>query len=393
MMTRWIGPAYLLFALHSTQATDRSVRFADELRDAVAVARPGERILLAPGRYPGGFLFPRLRGEAGKPIVIAAADSANPPIFSGGSTAIHLTDPEHVELRDLLIERASGNGLNIDDGGSYETPAHHVVLRNLTVRDIGRAGNHDGIKLSGVVDFHIEGCVIERWGTGGGSGIDMVGCHRGLMVSNRFEHTDQVNSTAVQAKGGSSEIVIRRNQFKNAGGRGVNIGGSTGLQYFRPPLKSGGRPAEARQIVVEGNTFAGGGCAVAFVGVDGATVQYNTIYHPARWAMRILQENRAPGFVRSRGGRFMDNVIVFDSGHWSEGGVNIGPNTDAGTFQFTRNWWYCANRPERSRPSLPTTETEGVYGGEPRFRDSANGDLRQVPESPARRAGADGWRE
>jgi hypothetical protein len=41
----------------------------------------------------------------------------------------------------------------------------------------------------------------------------------------------------------------------------INIGGSTGLQYFRPPLAN--LPAdgryEAKDILVEGNTFLGAG--------------------------------------------------------------------------------------------------------------------------------------
>jgi hypothetical protein len=118
--------------------------------------------------------------------------------------------------------------------------------------------------------------------------------------SNRFRHTDTVGSTGVQGKGGTSQVIIRRNRFENAGGRAVNIGGSTGRQFFRPPLKAGEAHCEAKDIRVEGNTFLGAGTPVAFVGVDGAIVRFNTIHHPKRWALRILQETRAPDFVPSR---------------------------------------------------------------------------------------------
>jgi hypothetical protein len=53
---------------------------------------------------------------------------------------------------------------------------------------------------------------------------------------------------------------------------------------------------------------------------------------------------------------------VFDSARWSEGGVNIGAGTAPETFKFARNWWYCTDRPERSRPRLPTPEIDGTYG-------------------------------
>ncbi|MBI4585371.1 MAG: hypothetical protein HY717_15265 [Planctomycetes bacterium] len=183
-------------------------------------------------------------------------------------------------------------------------------------------------------------------------------------------------------------IAIRRNRFESAGGRAVNIGGSTGLEYFRPPLPAGGERWEAKEIEVAGNTFIGGGAAVAFVGVDGAAARFNTIYRPKRWALRILQENRASGFVPSRRGEFTDNLIAFHSSEWAEGGVNIGPDTAPETFQFARNWWFCLDQQARSRPKLPVGETDGAYGKDPLFQDAASGDLRLRPDSPARQVGA-----
>jgi hypothetical protein len=377
------------FTAANGDGADRLVRDAAEFRQAVSSAKPGTRIRLAPGTYPGGFDFRNLRGTANQPIVIAGADPDRPPVFQGGTAGLHFSNPMFVELKDLVITNMIGNGLNIDDGGSVETPARRIVLRRLRVSDIGPGGNNDAIKLSGVVDFCVEGCVIQRWGTGGGSGIDMVGCHRGVIQSNRFCHTDSTGSTGVQAKGGTSQIAVRRNRFENAGGRAVNIGGSTGRQFFRPALQPGQPHWEAKDILVEGNTFIGSGAPVAFVGVDGAVVRFNTIYDPQRWALRILQETQAPDFVPSRRGWFSDNLVAFRSSHWAEGGVNVGPGTAPQTFQFARNWWYCQDEPARSRPRLPVEETGGVYGRAPLFRDAPAGDFRLEPGSPARIAGAE----
>jgi hypothetical protein len=375
--------------VYRSAAADVAVQDASEFRQAVAQAKPGDRLLLAPGNYGQGFHFSNLRGETNLSIVIAAAEPGRPPVFEGGAGGLQLSGPRFVELHNLVIRNMSGNGLNIDDGGAYETPAQHIVLRGLRISDIGPRGNHDAIKLSGVADFRVEGCVIERWGDGGGSGIDMVGCHRGVIHSNLFRHTDTAGSTGVQAKGGTSQVVIRRNRFENAGGRAVNIGGSTGRQFFRPPLQAGGEHCEAREIRVEGNTFLGGGAAVAFVGVDGAVVRFNTIYHPRRWAVRLLQETRAPDFVPSRRGEFTDNLVVFHSRDWGEGGVNIGPGTAPETFRFARNWWYCLDEPARSRPRLPVEEVDGVYGKSVSLRDPEAGDLRLQPNSPAKAVGSE----
>ena len=374
-----IAAVVLLCPILNTRGETVRVSNAAEFRSAVAGAKPGTRISMAPGEYGGGFYFDRLRGEAGKPIVIAAADAAKPPVFSNSAAGMHLTKPEHVELHDLSFSKLSANGLNIDDGGSGDgAGAHHVVLKGLRVADVGSRGNHDGIKLSGLSDFQIRGCTVERWGKGGGSAIDMVGCHRGVIEKNVFRHQDAPGSSGVQTKGGTSEIAILGNRFEDAGGRAINAGGSTGLEYFRPPLRAGGEHAEARKIRIEGNEFRGGMSAITFAGADGVLVRWNTIELPERWAFRVLQETKEPGFVPCRNVEIADNLIVFSSGKWSENGINIGGGTAPDTIRFARNWWYCADRPDRSRPRLPTEEIGGIYGKD--------------PKDAAKKAGASAWR-
>ncbi|MGC9317595.1 MAG: right-handed parallel beta-helix repeat-containing protein [Armatimonadota bacterium] len=348
------------------------------LREAVRDAVPGTTIMLRPGTYEGGIYLQNVQGAVDRPIIIAAEDPKSPPVIVGGGSGLQLSEAAHVELRDLVLRGASGNGLNIDDGGSFETPTHHIVLRRLTVMEVGPEGNCDGIKLSGVVDFLVEDCIVRDWGSGG-SAIDMVGCHRGLIRDCLLHDQPGEASTGVQAKGGTRKVVLRGNRFVEAGARAVNIGGSTGLQYFRPEPQG----YEAKDIMVEGNIFVGSNAPVAFVGVDGSTVRFNTIYRPHRWALRILQETREPGFVPSRNGVFTDNIIVFTSDGWSEGGVNIGPHTAPDTFTFARNVWYCEDRPERSAPALPTPETGALIGQDPMLLAPDEGDFSLQEGSPA----------
>jgi hypothetical protein len=373
------------------------VKNAPEFRTAVRAATPATRIELAPGEYPGAFFFENVRGENGRPIVITAAEPDHPPRIIGGNGGILLSNPAFVVLENLTLSGMKGNGVNISDGGRFSPEPRGLILRGLRVSDIADRGNLDGIKLSGLVGFRVENCIVERWGSGSGSGIDMVGCHDGFIAQCTFRHSANLQSTGgsgVQAKGGSSNIIIRQNRFEHAGQRAVNIGGSTGLKLFRPPLDNW--PAdvpksEAHNIVVEENTFIGSLSPIAFVGVDGATVRFNTIYKPGKWAFRILQETNEPNFVPCRDGVVTDNVIVFDSAHWSEGGINVGNHVDAGSFHFARNFWFCADRPEASRPHLPTQDEKekgGVYGLDPQFRDEGRLDLRLNPASPATAKGS-----
>lgn len=352
----------LLTAVIGT-ALAQEIRVASsaELNAAGTAVRPGTVILIEPGVYSERFHFTNLRGEKERPIVIAGADPKNPPRFEKGG--MQLSNPAFIELRDLQFTQVPTNGLNIDDGNSGSESAHHITVRRVQVSEIGPKGNCDGIKLSGLNDFLVEECQIERWGDGG-SGIDMVGCHRGILRHNRLKHDNNEAASGIQCKGGSTDLVLRRNRFENAGARAVNIGGSTGLQYFRPALKEGEEHAEARNIVVEGNTFAGSQSPIAFVGVDGAVVRFNTFVQPRKWLLRILQETKAPGFVPCRKGEFSHNLILFESSTWSSGGVNIGPGTAPETFRFAGNHWFCQDHPDRSKPQLPTEETDGVYGRE-----------------------------
>jgi hypothetical protein len=179
-------------------------------------------------------------------------------------------------------------------------------------------------------------------------------------------------------------VAVRRCTFLAAGGRAVNAGGSTGLRFFRPA----GATHEAKDVTVEGCRFVGGAAAVAFVGVDGAVVRYNTIFHPGKWVLRILQETREPGFVPCRDGRFERNLVVFRRAAVHVP-ANVGPNTDAGSFSFRENLWFAEDQPGRSRPELPTTERGGVYGVDPGMTLSSDG-LPSAPSAEAARGfGAD----
>jgi hypothetical protein len=189
---------------------------------------------------------------------------------------------------------------------------------------------------------------------------------------------------AVQAKGGSSDVTVRGCTFLDAGQRGVNLGGSTDPRVFRPQ----GATYEAKDVVVEGCRFVGGMAPVAFVGVDGASVRYNTIVRPGRWVLRILQENVAEAMVPSRNGRFEHNLVVFRGGEVREA-VNVGPRTDPASFSFRDNLWYCQDRPDRSRPSFPTPETGGVYGTDPKLALRPGGSPAAPSAETAKVFGAD----
>jgi len=376
-----LGVASTCSLMSDSCAADVNVHNVTELRQALNGARPGHIIRIAPGRYSGGHSVAGLKGTAEAPIRITAANPEDPPIFEGGGNAFHFSSAEHVVIESLVLSGSQYNGINIDDGGKADRPSHHVVLKNLTVRDIGSDGNHDGIKLSGLNDFTVENCRLSNWGSGG-SAIDMVGCHRGEIRASTFFGGEGDAGNGVQAKGGSSEIRIVGCRFENVGNRGVNLGGSTGLPFFRPI----DAPFEARDITVEDCVFLGSPAPIAFVGVDGAKVSHNTFYLPGKYVVRILQENTNERFVKCRNGVIERNLIVFDPARIGTT-TNVGPNTLPDTFSYVDNAWFSSD--ERGRkPRHEIREEKGVTDRVPIFVDRDGGDLRQAEDSPTREYGA-----
>jgi nitrous oxidase accessory protein NosD len=347
-----------------------TVRDSDGLRAAVNAAGPGAVIRLEPGNYQPNVFISGRNGTPDAPIVIEAADPKNPPVFAGGNEGLHLTSCSGIVIRNLVVRGQKDNGINADDGGKAGT-AHHIAFENVRVEDVGPQGNHDGIKLSGVDDFVVRNCRFHGWG---GQGIDMVGCHRGLIEGCTFQGKQGFSGdTGITTKGGSADVTVRRCTFDRAADRGVNAGGSTGDPFYRP-LDA---PYEAAKITVEGCTFFGGEAPIAFVGVDGAVFRYNTVFDPGKWICRILQERPEPRFTPSRNGILERNIFVFKATSMGEG-VNVGRGTKPETFVFKDNLWFAMDNPSASTLRLPTAEQGGMHGIDPKFEAPDTGSFQPL---------------
>ena len=348
--------------------------------------RPGDAIRLLPGRYTAGASLRGLAGTADAPIWIGGIPGQARPVIGGGSVAIQLSKVRFLVIENIEITGARGNGINCDDGAEYanSNATRHLVFRNLAIQDIGTGRNNDGLKLSGVNDYFVLDCQFTRM-SAGGSGIDQVGCHGGLIARCSFTDSPGHGGNAIQCKGGSEDIEIRRNRFINAGGRAINIGGSTGFDFFRPPLSTNSLNHEAKNIRVMANVFRGSDAPIAFAGAIDSLVANNTIVEPDRWVARILQETvskESYHFAACGQNRFINNLVYFNRSRISTP-VNIGGHTDAGSFEFAHNLWHAFDEPARSKPALPIGETNGLYGLEPKFIDAGTGDYHLQTDSPA----------
>ncbi len=351
-MRHRVSACFILLAiLPCVRAEEIRVADSTAFRAAAQRLTPGATLLLEPGVYQGGVYLENVAGAEQAPIVIQGAEPSDPPVFREGGLALHLADCSYVTLRHLRVEGFPGNGINIDDGGSFATPAHHIVVENVTILETGPQGNHDALKMSGVDHFVVRNCRFEAWG---GSGIDMVGCHYGVVEDCAFVgRAGFSQSNAVQLKGGTTDLLVQCCSFQDAGQRAINLGGSTGLQFFRPEV----RDYEAKNITVAGNRFVGSVAPIAWVTADGGYVHHNTIVLPDKWVLRILQETEDPRFQPCHGGIFENNLVIYDSR--VQVFVNIGPRTAPETFVFRRNTW--CDVEGCGRPVLPVPEQDGVY--------------------------------
>lgn len=355
------------------------------LEAALSDVTPGTAVRIRPGTYPGGAFASGIAGTESEPIWIGGVPGAERPVIEGGANAIQLSAASYVIVHDLEITGQDSNGLNVDDAEVASGDAHHLIFRGLYIHDIGSGGNQDCLKLSGIDDFVVKDS--EFVGCSGGSAIDHVGCHRGVIVQNSFR---DLGGNGVQSKGGSHDILITQNTFIEAGQRAVNMGGSTGFEFFRPALSTTEPNYEARDIRVVANVFQGGISPIAFVGCVDCIAANNTVVDPVQWVFRILQETTtADGyeFLPAQGGRFVNNVVYFARGELSTY-VNVGADTSPETFELSNNLWFAHDDPAQSEPSpLPAPENGGIYGMDPGFADAAGGDYHIAADSPAAGAG------
>lgn len=386
----------------------------------------GDTIILLPGTYPHEVTFigfdTYFRGkDENNPLVVMgdpeAAAEGNKPVYDGGFTAengsgisitqyysnnqLAVDDAQYLVIKNIKFKDFYYYGINMDDGGenSRATPAHHIIIDGCDF-ETGIGHFRHGLKMSGVDDFEVKNCTFVgiRYNC-----IDGVGLHDGHIHDNIFRdcQTGLNEGNGVMCKGGSRNVLIEKNIFKNLSIYGVQIGQTTDAHLVRPPygeLDADGETMdyEAKNIDVFRNIFINVSTPIKWDCARGGRVYHNTFYSPLDYtdpfgASRMFVINQihtswdSYEIVQCRDGEFKNNVIYFGrtEGYPYNRSVWVqNPQTQPETFVFANNLWYCLADPSNSMPDWQTLE--GLYGC-PQHSDNHTGDplfISSTPEQP-----------
>ena len=370
---------------------------------------PGTVVRIAPGRYVGYHQLGNQAGTAAAPIVITALDPQNPPVFADSiNVGLQVINCSYLTLKNLRFENNGDIGLHVvwtpPAERSYDimSPSNHITVEDVTILNTGTAdaGNHDGLKISGIDYFTVRNVTVQTWGAGGGSGMDIVNSQYGLIEDSHFAFPNRPPAGLIYGmtmKCGSRDIVVRGNYFDDAGIEVIQIGQDSGLYGFRNPIGTVLADGsvlnyEARNIEVYGNTIVGGGFPIMWMKSTQTYVHNNTIVMPepsvwvsgypdaiSRSILKITSWTN-DGLLRANHGRFENNLIVYNYGGLASWGqpfvryLNDGDPSLA-TFTFASNAWYQLDVASQGLHlpntvgdlGLPTAETNPVYQVDPQL--------------------------
>ncbi len=342
--------AIILTATAPAAGTQHLVSPGNSWQDVADRARPGDRIILLPGRHRPAS-FNGLKGAPGKPIRIGGLDPRNPAIIMARREGLRLQQPQHVIIENLVITGATISGLVINGGrGQGETrepwPAH-VTLRNVTVQRTGPRGDRHAIDLTGLSDLQIEDCHVEGWG---GAGINLVGCHTVAISKCTIKGlAGHSQSVGIMIRGGSTGVRITDCVIEGATERCVSIGGRTDVADFWPTIPDdapAGSRFEARAVKVLRCVLVGSECPIAFVSCDDAHVSYTTIVRPRRWVTSLLKVHDDARVALPHGAVFGNNLIVWEPGDLEQP-VHIGEGIGPKPLFLDANLWWSPEQPEQ----------------------------------------------
>ena len=352
----------------------------------------GDHVHIAAGTY---FECMSIQGAVGT--------AEHPITFTGdGEVRIHCMDGEAVAATGaayLVIEHIivlsspdDANAIHIDGN------SHHVVIRNNEVAGVGAGG--DCVKVNASDDIWILDNDLHDADTTSGSsqGIDIVGVHRAVVRGNHVH--DILDSQAIFAKGGSSDIVIERNRIERlvsmgADAIGIVLGGVTDRIYFTPVDSI----YEGHNIIARNNVIIGAdGAGIGAQGCSDCWIVNNTLWNTGHRGYAIQLGAGATGMGAGGDGISANhNVHVINNLVGNPFGTMRAPiqaePAQRDGLELSNNWWWNGPRDDVFDPGynhdVGVDETHSHLNEDPLVlnAEAETPDVHLAPSSPARAAG------
>jgi hypothetical protein len=365
---------------------EQYVSTTSEFVAAANSALPGDKIILEPGEYVGSIKIKDVKGTKKNPIMIIGAENHQSIIKDAGT--FHLSNSSYIIINQIKIENKFANGINIDDAGTIIYPSKDIILDNLIISNVYKNNNGiypNCIKMAGVDDFIIKNSDLSDCSS---TGIDLVGCHNGIIINNYIYDVGH----GAQIKGGSSNVTVHGNLFENINSRGVNMGGGTGSQFFRPAL-TGTNDYEALHLRTTSNIFLNPLDGISYTGCFECLVANNLFYKPTTRIIRILRGSQFSGIILAGNSEYVNNIIVFDNSIVTRTNVDMdSTKVDEETFRFANNLWYPTGSFDYDsyKGYVPTIEINPIKDLDPLFVDVSNKNFHLQSQSPAIGSGEPG---
>lgn len=209
-----------------------NVSTAQQLKNALADARPGDEIIMANGTYSGKFVTePGKDGTAANPVILRGSRNA---VLDAGSTNtgyVFYLQSNYWTLKGFTVT----NGLK----GLMMDGAHNSLIDGLKIYHIGEEALHirtfstrntiqncdiseTGLKTPDYGEGIYIGSAKNNWATYSNGNPDL--CDSNTVLSNKIG--PNVAAEAIDVKEGTTGGIIRNNTFDATGITGANSGDS-----------------------------------------------------------------------------------------------------------------------------------------------------------------------
>jgi hypothetical protein len=362
---------------------------------ALRKAQPGDAIHVGPGSYDCSDAWVdgttgAAQGTLDHPIWVVGDSS---PVIdcgdasTGSTTGLQLHGVKYVVIDGIEFRNAGTHILHVD-GQSLG-----VLFKRVWVHGAGmaclKASQSEGVSVEDSLFSDAGLSSVASQSEASGQIIDYVGVHnshvaRSVIRGAMGNGQGSAGNVAMQFKGGSQNILIAQNDIFDAN-TAINLGGSTGPQFFDPPDAD----YEGKSIFAYANVISGAvSVAFAAIGCHQCGIYNNTVYAPIdKQAIRALPGATAAGGTSHTIDFDVKNNLLYFFGATPQDLFNATPGDQVGITQAA-NLFYAPGKAIASLWSdVAVTGTTGVILDQDPLLVAPPSDVRLGAGSPAIGAG------